>query len=172
MNEHTQVEIERKYIIKTPSVETILGLDGSTESHILQIYLSSEKGVTHRIRRRTYQDKTLCYETKKIRIDGMSCTEIESEISPLQFASLSENIKDGPTPIDKVRYTFTYEGQLFEIDIYPEWQHTAIMETELATRETTVAFPPFIEIVREITGDKAYSNAAMSKSFPPEDRLK
>lgn len=168
MNEHTQVEIERKYIIKMPSVKTILDIDGSTESHILQIYLPSEKGVTHRIRRRTYSDTTLCYETKKIRIDGMSCTEIESEISPLQFAALSENIKEGTTPIDKLRYTFTYKGQLFEIDIYPEWQHTAIMETELLSRETKVTFPPFVEIVREVTGDKAYSNAAMSREFPEE----
>ena len=82
MIEHTQVEIERKYIIKKPDFSSILAINGSTESHILQIYLPSESGVTHRIRCRTYKDKTLCYETKKIRIDGMSCTEIESEISP------------------------------------------------------------------------------------------
>ena len=42
------------------------------------------------------------------------------------------------------------------------------METELESREEEVEFPSFIEILREVTGDKAYSNAAMSRTFPAE----
>ena len=62
-----------------------------------------------------------------------------------------------------------YGGQLFEIDVYPAWKNTAIMETELDDREREVEIPTFIEIIREVTGYKAYSNASMSKSFPKED---
>ena len=82
---------------------------------------------------------------------------------------LSETILEGTSPINKTRHTFSYLGQLFEIDIYPQWQHSAIMETELSSREAAVSFPAFIEIIREVTGDKAYSNAGMSRSFPPEE---
>ena len=169
MNEKTQIEIERKYIIEKPVFSLIRNMPESTESEILQIYLPSESEETRRIRRRVYKDKTLCYETRKIRIDGMSCTEIEREITPDEFSALSQSIKEGTTPINKTRYTFDYEGQTFEIDIYPQWQNTAIMETELESREKRVEIPSFIKIIREVTGNKAYSNAAMSREFPKED---
>lgn len=169
MKEKTQIEIERKYIIEKPNISLIRNMPKSTESEILQIYLPSENGETRRIRRRVYKDKTLCYETRKIRIDGMSCTEIEREITPDEFSTLSQSIKEGTTPINKTRYTFDYEGQTFEIDVYPQWQSSAIMETELESREKQVEIPSFINIIREVTGNKSYSNASMSIEFPKED---
>ena len=163
------LEIERKYIIKMPRVEVLASQENYTSSEILQIYLPSEKGQTRRIRRRSYADRVKYIETTKIRVDSMSSREIEREMSEEEFLLLSETILEGTTPINKTRHTFIYLGQLFEIDIYPQWQNSAIMETELPSRETTVAFPEFLEIIREVTTDKAYSNAAMSRSFPPEE---
>ena len=142
-----------------------------TKSDILQIYLPSDMGETHRIRRRVYSDRIKCTETRKIRIDKMSSTEIEGEISQSDFDLLAKNPLEGRTPIEKTRHTFIFKGQTFEIDIYPNWKNTAIMETELSDREKLVTFPSFIEIIREVTGNKAYSNAAMSKSFPDEDKM-
>lgn len=162
------VEIERKYIIKMPDNEALCSAESYSSSEILQIYLPSSDGETHRIRRRVFADRVECTETRKIRIDKMSSTEIESEISESSFYALAKNPLPGYTPIEKVRHTFIYKGQLFEIDVYPQWRNSAIMETELPTRETQVEFPSFIEIIREVTGDKSYSNAGMSKSFPPE----
>lgn len=169
-NEIVGVEIERKYIIKMPDINLLRGLSSYTESRILQIYLPSEKGETRRIRRREYIDRTVCTETKKVRIDHMSSTETEREISPDEFDILAKNIKEGTNPINKTRFTFKYEGQTFEIDVYPEWKRTAIMETELDSREKQVKIPAFLEIVREVTGEKAYSNASMSRIFPEEDQ--
>ena len=107
-------------------------------------------------------------QTRKIRIDEMSSTEIEREISAVEFDSLAGNILSGTRPISKTRYTFIYKNQLFEIDVYPEWKRTAIMETELDSRERTFDFPEFIEIVKDVTGDKSYSNRGMSHIFPKE----
>ena len=42
---------------------------------------------------------------------------------------------------------------------------------ELSDRETSVTHPSFIRVVREVTGIREYSNAAMSKHFPKEDHL-
>lgn len=164
----TNLEIERKYIIKMPDFSRISMQDEYTKSDIIQIYLASPKGETHRIRRREYLEKTSYFETRKIRIDEMSVTEIEGEISEEKYNELSRLIAYGTSPVVKTRHTFVYMGQLFEIDVYPKWHSTAIMETELSSREVQVEFPPFIEIVAEVTGDKAYSNAAMSRSFPAE----
>lgn len=169
--EKIAVEIERKYIIRMPSINEISQMYGYTKSDILQIYLPSDMGETHRIRRRVYSDRIKCTETRKIRIDKMSSTEIEGEISQSDFDLLAKNPLEGRTPIEKTRHTFIFKGQTFEIDIYPNWKNTAIMETELSDREKLVTFPSFIEIIREVTGNKAYSNAAMSKSFPDEDKI-
>lgn len=165
------IEIEKKYIIEKPDVAALCGMDGYFASEILQIYLQGDEGVTHRIRRRRAGDVVTYTETKKIRIDKMSSTEIEGEITEPRFLELSLTQKAGTRPINKIRHAFFYLGQLFEIDIYPEWENTAIMETELADRDVVVAFPECIRILRDVTGDKSYSNAALSHSFPKEDAI-
>lgn len=162
------IEIERKYIILMPSIKAMMQLDEYSSSEILQIYLNGESGVTHRVRSRKSGADTVYTETKKVRIDKMSSHEDECEISAEDFERLSLNIKDGTSPIRKTRHTFRFEGQLFEIDVYPEWKKTCILETELETRDKTVDFPDFIEIIEEVTGNRAYSNAAMAASFPSE----
>ena len=162
------IEIERKYVIKMPDISLLREKDGFSESEIMQIYLSSESGVTHRIRKRSFFGATAYSETKKTRIDSMSSIEEENEISEAEFKKLSYKIKPGTSPIIKKRYTFEFSGVVFEIDVYPAWQSTAIMETELESREVSAKMPPFIEILREVTGDFRYSNASMSREFPEE----
>lgn len=162
------VEIEKKYIIMKPSVAQISRMEGYSVSEIEQIYLPSGDGSTHRVRRRVGEGGTRFTETRKIRIDEMSATEIEGEITESRYLALASAPLEGTRPIVKVRHKFFYLGQMFEIDVYPEWERTAIMETELETREATVAFPECISILRDVTGDRRYSNAAMSREFPEE----
>lgn len=162
------VEIERKYIIKMPDLATLATQPEYTRSDIIQIYLESEPGVTHRVRRRRYSDRVEYIENKKIRIDSISSTEMETVIDESRFDSLASAILDGTRPVLKTRHTFLFAGQTFEIDVYPEWTSTAVMETELQSREERAEIPPFIEIISEVTGDKIYSNASMSRRFPPE----
>ena len=165
------IEIEKKYIIEKPDIQIMRMMESFSESSILQIYLCSDDGITHRVRRRICGNQTKYIETKKIRIDKMSSTEMEREISKDEFDLLASNQKSGTTPINKIRYVFRYAGQIFEIDVYPEWKSTAIMETELENREVSVKFPDFIKIVRDVTGEKRYSNASMSASFPEESSI-
>ena len=164
-----QIEIERKYILVKPEIKALQSAENFTQSEIVQIYLASDEGVTHRVRSGSAEGRVLYTETIKRRIDKMSCDEREREISEEEFAFLSKKIAEGTRPIIKKRYTFEFCGQIFEIDVYPEWDKTAIMETELESREQTVGMPEFITIVREVTGDKAYSNASMSRIFPKEE---
>ncbi|MBQ8688755.1 MAG: hypothetical protein IJ515_00120 [Clostridia bacterium] len=162
------IEIERKYVIKLPSTELLRAQSGYTVSEICQIYVSSAPRVTHRVRSRKYADKTVFTETKKVRINKISAFEDEREITAEEFENISADIAEGTVPVIKTRHTFVYNSQTFEIDVYPQWNSTAIMETELENEEKEVLIPQFIEIVREVTGDKAYSNASMSRSFPAE----
>ena len=167
----SKLEIERKYIIEKPNVSLLSRVQGYTVSDITQIYLSSPVGVTHRIRRREYADACDYTETVKLRLNKTTCNESEGKIDKPRFDELSLNIKEGTRPIIKTRHTFPHDGFTVEIDVYPEWENTAIMEIELDREDATPAIPPFIRILREVTGIREYSNAALSHSFPEEDHL-
>ena len=169
MSEKAGIEIERKFVIEKPDLLLIEKVCGYTKSEILQIYLDSDPGQTRRIRKRTFGEGTFYSETRKIRIDKMSATEIERSISEEEFLRLSEMRRSGTAPVNKVRHTFPYRGHTFEIDVYPQWKKSSIMEVELEDEKESVELPPFVKIVREVTGNKEYSNASMSRSFPKED---
>ena len=124
--------------------------------------------MTHRLRARRYGERTVYTETKKVRIDKMSVFEDERELSEGEYRELLLKKAKGTATVKKTRHTFEHAGQNFEIDVYPEWVRTAVMETELESRQQTVSMPDFIRIVAEVTGDKKYSNASMSQIFPEE----
>lgn len=161
------IEIERKYIIKKPEIENLVGKESYSVSEIEQIYLESDSG-THRIRKRSYADRTVFTETRKIRIDKISSVEDEREITENEYNELKKKQKKNTVVLKKTRHVFFENGQIFEVDIYPEWKRTAIMETELKNREIEVKMPSCIKIMEEVTGMKEYTNASMSKRFPFE----
>lgn len=168
MKNTVPVEIERKYVIKIPDIGELMRQGDYTVSRIEQTYLESEEGVTHRVRKRVYEDREVYTETKKMRIDKISSYEDEREIDGGEYLRLIERIKKGTRTLLKTRHTFRYSGQIFEVDIYPEWTSSCIMECELLSRDTEVELPSFINVVKEVSGDKKYSNASMSQKFPDE----
>lgn len=162
------IEIERKFVIALPDFDLISTLDGYSSSLILQTYLKSSDAITHRVRARSFGENTVYTETKKIRIDSMSAFEDERELSEEEYNTLLEDVMPGTVTLRKTRHTFTHLGRTLEIDVYPEWQRSCILEVELSSREQTVEFPEFITVISEVTGDKKYSNASMSRVFPKE----
>ena len=163
-----QIETERKYLIKMPDLSYLRGILGYTESDITQIYLNSEPGKTHRVRKREYSDKTVYIENRKTRLTRVSVIEEEREITAPEFESLSLKIANGSHPVLKKRLTLPYNGYTLEVDIYPQWKSTAVLEVELESEDASPEFPPEIEIIKEVTGEKRYSNHSMSFDFPEE----
>ena len=167
-NQRIGIEIERKYIIKMPDIAVLSAQPSYRRYEIVQTYLNSIPGVTRRVRSLSLDGATRYIETVKVRIDQMSSTEVENDLTKEQYLELLEESDPAASPITKVRHRFFIDGQPFEVDIYPQWQNTAIMETELENREKEVKIPSFIEIIREVTGEKSYTNASMSREFPKE----
>ncbi len=167
-NQKIGIEIERKYIIKMPDISILSAQPSYRRYEIVQTYLKSIPGVTRRVRQLSIGNNTKYVETVKVRIDHMSSTEVENELTKEQYSELLEESDPTASPIIKVRHRFIIDGQPFEVDVYPQWQNTAIMETELENRDKKVEIPPFIEIIREVTGEKSYTNASMSREFPKE----
>ena len=162
------VEIERKYVIAIPPRELLESLEGYSESDIDQTYLTAPEGVTRRVRARRFADRTVYTETKKVRIDKLSSFEDERELEREEYESLLSEIKTGTVTIKKTRVTFKHRERIFEVDIYPNWLRSCILEVELPSRNEVVELPDFIQLIAEVTGDKRYSNAAMSREFPKE----
>ena len=61
--------------------------------------------------------------------------------------------------IHKIRHSFIWQGQYFEIDNYlDQLKGLTILETKGITANEPVKFPPFLKVLREVTGDKDYYN--------------
>ena len=60
--------------------------------------------------------------------------------------------------------------QQFELDIYPFSEKLAILELELENPSQEIHFPDYINVIKEVSDDGRYSNAALSKAgtFPAE----
>ena len=108
------------------------------------------------------QDKCECVEK------FLSEKEMEYEIDEAEYQRLLAQAREDDVPIEKIRYCFEYRGQLFELDTYPFSSELAILELELESPDQQIYFPDYINVIKEVTGDDRYSNAALAAAaaFP------
>lgn len=155
-------EIERKYLIKMPEfplpVET-------RASCIEQAYLVNPDGNSERVRARAGK----YYHTLKVHISNLVREEYEREISRDEYDALLKRRDPKCALIQKARHVFRYDGQTFELDVFPFWKTQAFLEIELPTENTPVRIPDFIEVIREVTEDASYTNHALALCVPGED---
>ena len=156
------MEIERRYLIRRPDEAALAARPGCAYTDISQTYLRAAEGTTERVRRRGQDGQWRYSHTIKRRVSLMSHIEDEREISPDEYARLLRRA-------DPARRTLPWEGHVFEIDVYPFWKHQAIMEVELKDEGEAAPLPPDVTVLRELTGDRVYSNAALALSVPCED---
>ncbi|MBP3901181.1 MAG: hypothetical protein J6D53_06990, partial [Blautia sp.] len=84
-------------------------------------------------------------------------------LSKSEYRRLLKNADPNRRTIHKKRYCLTYDTQYFEIDVYPFWDDQAILEIELRDEDTEIRFPENIHVIREVTDDPAFKNAALAK---------
>ena len=153
-------EIEHKYLIRYPDHETLRRY--ATPSEIVQTYLISETGETDRVRKRGRGGRFTYTHTRKSWITDLTRVEIEDEISEEDYLSLLKRADPKRSPVYKTRWVLPFEGQDFEIDVYPFWSDRAIMEQQ------EVHIPDWIQVIREVSGEIAYSNSSLALAIPNE----
>ena len=158
-------EIERKYLIRYPDMKLLNSSADKTE--ITQTYLRNRDGRTARVRKRGLDGAYVYTHTQKTRISDVK--RIELEISKEEYTRLLEDADPSRSVIHKDRYCLTYREQMFEIDVYPFWNDRAIMEIELDDEGQEIIFPPEIQIIREVTSDKRYTNSSLARQVPYDD---
>lgn len=170
MGNKVPLEIERKFLIRIPDVAILEKQPLYMKIDMEQAYLR-DMGRTSgmRIRKSTLNGKTSYKKTYKKSITHITRIEIEDDISEQGWKDLMFEIDPDSSPITKTRHCFMYNGQFFELDIYPFWNDRATLELELKDEEQTIDFPPFIEIIKEVTEDKRYSNRSLSFKIITEE---
>ena len=160
------MEIERKYLVKMPDTGT---LDVKKKKHIIQTYLTDGKDCSQRRVRKITEDSQVKYTyTEKIFLTRITRKENEYEITEEEYERLLRYPKKGLVPVEKTRYCFEYENQMFELDVYPFSDELAILELELENPQQEIFFPEYIEVIGEVSEDTGYSNANLAKAgrFP------
>ena len=164
------LEIERKYLIRMPDGERLAAMRGAEIWDIVQTYLTDgADGCTRRVRSVRTGGETRYTHTVKRRITPLSCEEMEEEISREAYERLRAAADPALNSIEKRRYRIPYAGQLLEIDLYSFWRDRATLEVELRREDQAVELPDWIELIREVTGERAYKNRYLAEAIPMEE---
>ena len=165
----TELEIERKYLIRMPDAEQLAAMPGCVVWDVEQTYLNRDAdGSSRRIRRIEVGGAVKYIFTRKRRVDEMSCEETEGEISAEAYAELAKQADPERRPVVKRRFRIPYAGQLLEVDVYRFWSDRATLEIELKDENQQVVLPEWLDVIREVTGEDAYKNLNLALHVPME----
>ena len=168
------LEIEYKYLIRYPDTEVLRSQPNYRAEEMCQLYLElpsehNGKGTHCRIRSIKSNDGIRYIKTFKESITDMTRIEIESEISEEEFTKLSEFIRQGYSPIYKVRHSFELFGYTYEVDIFPFWQDRAYLEIEVESEDIKPPVPDFLSVIKNVTSDYRYRNTSLAQCVITED---
>lgn len=169
LGEPEPLETERKFLIEYPDIAALTNDPNCKKLEITQTYLPSESEVERRVRSRGYNGSDLYYYTEKSARSAATRYESEKRITKEEYNRFLESAGEDPPQIRKDRYCLSYDFQYFEIDVYPFWDDKAILEIELTDKNADIRFPSFIKILREVTGEKEYSNSSLAKRKKSHD---
>ena len=154
------IEDERKYIVKLVGELP----DDSIESEITQTYLVAEEGSEVRLRKRGWQGKYVYVHTLKKKSSETEEMVIERQINNSMYEMMLGQADPERTTICKIRRSFIWKGQYFEVDTYKGLlDGLIILETKGITKSEPVKFPPFLQVVSDITGQQEYYNYNLAK---------
>ena len=167
------LEIERKYLIDLPNEEMLKELSGMQYRDIVQTYLVSEKGEARRVRKSVYSGGRVSFvETVKRRKSDLTAEEYERTLEEQEYEDLLLLRDSLRAPIEKRRYEIPFGNHILEIDVYPFWTRTAVLEIELASEDERAEIPDFLTVLREVSAEKAFKNRALALHVPDEDEIR
>ena len=169
LGEPEPMEIERRYLIKMPDLQLLEDLPNCSRVDMMQTYLRRQPdGTEVRVRQRGQNGNFICYRTEKRRLSDTTRVEVDRRIEMGEYVSLLAEADPERRPVRKTRYCLTENSRYYEIDVYPEWDRQAILEIELRSEDEEVVLPEGIRVIKEVTGDPAYTNYEMAKNMPEE----
>ena len=161
---NTPFEIERKFLIEYPKDVDLLSVPGCEKTEIAQTYLvRGADGAERRVRKRGKEGSYVYTYTEKVFLSAMRRIEREREISQEEYEQLLSEAEPTMRTLHKYRYCIPYAGQMCEVDVYPEITQWAVLEIEISDETQEIVLPDFVVTVREVTGEKQYSNKYLAR---------
>ena len=149
------IEEERKYEVE------IIGQfpDGCIESEITQTYLKGYPDCEERLRKRSWGKKVVYVHTTKKKTAENEELVTERQINQNLYEIMLPIADPQRHTIHKLRKSFIWQGQYFEVDTYlDQLEGLVILETKGITEGEPLKLPPFLRIIKEVTGNKDYYN--------------
>lgn len=168
-NTNRQLEIERKFLIRYPNEQELERIQGCVIWDIEQTYLmDGSDGCTRRVRKLALQGEDRYYYTQKRRISSISSDELEFEVDLKAYQELLAELNPALQTIRKRRFRIPFEGQMLEIDCYEFWSDRATLEIEMHSETQQYYLPPWLKVIREVSGERAYRNRNLAEHIPME----
>ena len=155
-------EMKRKFLIEYPDIAYLESLPNCSKVEIIQTYLKSADDSEVRIRQRGLKGHYIYTKTIKRKVVPKKRIETETRLTQDEYLNMLIDADTTLRQIRKTRYCLTCGHHCFELDIYGFWTEQAIMCIELHDENEPIDFPPFIKVIREVTGDDNYTNFAMA----------
>lgn len=152
------IEEERKYI-----VEVVGELPECIETEITQTYLVAEPGCEVRLRQRVTNGNITNIHTTRKKMADRKVLVTERQVTNNLYESMLQQADPYRRTITKNRKSFIWQGQFFELDTYKSpVSDIVILETKGIASHDEMKLPPFLRIVEDITGNKAYYNYTLA----------
>ena len=155
------IEIERKFLLQDiPNDYDLL----SCRVEVLEIeqwYLKVVDGFEDRIRRTSINQETMYHHTH-LTSHRAGVREVQEwAINREEYDLLRSACDPRRTRITKRRLRFVFENQTFELDVIisPPGRSCAILELQIESEDQEITLPSFVHVVKEVTGERAYTNA-------------
>ena len=142
-------ESQRNYV-----VEVIDNLpENTTECEITQTYLKSDPDTIVRLRKRGWDGSYVYMQSIKKKVSDTEFIETERQISPYQYVTLLQQADPSRKTLRKIRKNFVWEKQYFELDTFLDRDDgISILEIAGVKDPDAINFPPFVKVVRDVTG--------------------
>lgn len=154
------LEIERKFLLRgCPPEAAAIG-----PLRIEQGWIPGES-LRERLRRTTAADgRVRCTRTVKLGPSGARI-EVEEDSTPVLFAALWPLTRDAR--VRKLRHVVPEGAYRWEIDVFLD-RDLVLAEIELDAPDQEITIPEWLEpwLVRDVTGEVAYLNAALARPEP------
>ncbi len=160
------LEIERKFLIEYPDMKLMKERYICKAVDIKQYYITFPNHAKTRIRKRGNGDDAIYIMTTKSKISDTVREEVETRLTKAEYEEYLRYADSGRRPIVKKRTCIIANGKYFELDVFPFWSDKAILEIELDSENETFEIPSELNVIREITDEPEYTNAAMSLIIP------
>ena len=162
LGEEAPYRTKRSFVVAYPDIAQLEAMPGCERVEISQVYLRSDPDTEVRVRKIGSKGWNTFYLTEK-RIEGDRKRLVRRQRLTLrEYENILGQADPSRHPLQKTRYCVPFDGQCFEVDVFPCWDDQALAQIELTSKDVEVRFPPELKVLREVTDEPAYRSAALA----------